>query len=414
MHWEFKNSDTLKYLGRVWSTLGIVVPSIDLTVDVVVPWNRKGKIKEDSPSTEHNKSCTLAPGNMLVWSMMLGRSSNAPFAATVLYSFLSLVVWTVAVLGLHHLRYSQRTNPDDQVLQAAFKFWQPQGRQIDNIDSLYRLDLSTEENYKAGNDNNNEDSDNNFCGSKFASIRSELDYNFHSHYRCERIMFQDDIIESRLLHAPTTKELDGHTCTAGKHWAVFTAGVMGAGKSYTIRKLDEKGRFPLSQFVVVDPDSIRRQLPEFERYVQAVPERAGELTRKEAGKISEILSQAALERGQNVLVDGTLRNSTWYQEYFQELRERYPQLQIGILHVTAPREAILERAMSRAKVTGRVVPIDLLERNMLEVPDSIKALSPLVDFAVELRNSPGSTDIEIVTPSVNWSSFKKVWKQSLC
>ena len=37
---------------------------------------------------------------------------------------------------------------------------------------------------------------------------------------------------------------------------------MGAGKSYTMRKLVEKGRFPLLAFVNVDPDEIRRQLPE--------------------------------------------------------------------------------------------------------------------------------------------------------
>ena len=61
-----------------------------------------------------------------------------------------------------------------------------------------------------------------------------------------------------------------------------------------------------------------------------------------------------------------------------------------------------------------MVPRDLLERNMLEVPESIKVLSPLVDFAVELRNLDDSSDIEIVTPSVTWDSFERVWKQQLC
>ena len=119
----------------------------------------------------------------------------------------------------------------------------------------------------------------------------------------------------------------------------------GAGKSFTIRQLHEKGRFPLQDFVTVDPDSVRRLLPEFEKYVQVAPEMAGELTRKESGMISEILTEAALRRGQNVLVDGTLRNSTWYQSYFENLRERYPTVKIGILHVTAPREAVLKRAL---------------------------------------------------------------------
>jgi predicted kinase len=118
-----------------------------------------------------------------------------------------------------------------------------------------------------------------------------------------------------------------------------------------MKQLHDKGRFPLDDFVKVDPDSVRHQLPEFELYVQKEPETAGILTRKEAGMISEICIEAALRRGQNVLVDGTLRNSTWYQDYFANLRERYPQLQIGILHVTAPREAVISRAMVRTMKT---------------------------------------------------------------
>lgn len=62
-------------------------------------------------------------------------------------------------------------------------------------------------------------------------------------------------------------------------------GPMGAGKSYTMRKLVDKGRFPLLAFVNVDPDEIRRQLPEYHLYVSQNAELAGELTRKEAGLI---------------------------------------------------------------------------------------------------------------------------------
>ena len=64
----------------------------------------------------------------------------------------------------------------------------------------------------------------------------------------------------------------------------------------------------------------------------------------EAGMVSEILTLAALEKGKNVLVDGSLRDSDWYQGYFASLRNDYPLLKIGIIHVTAPREAIIERA----------------------------------------------------------------------
>lgn len=59
---------------------------------------------------------------------------------------------------------------------------------------------------------------------------------------------------------------------------------------------------------------------------------------------SEILTLAALQAGKNVLVDGSLRDSDWYQKYFKNLRDEFPSLKIGIIHVTAPREAVLQRA----------------------------------------------------------------------
>lgn len=119
---------------------------------------------------------------------------------------------------------------------------------------------------------------------------------------------------------------------------------MGAGKSYALRKIHDRGRFPLSAFVIVDPDEIRQLFPEYGLYVDQNPLKAGEMTRKEAGYIVEILTLAALQAGKNVLVDGSLRDSTWYTEYIESLRKQYSMLKIMILHIVAPREAIFARA----------------------------------------------------------------------
>jgi Zeta toxin len=86
----------------------------------------------------------------------------------------------------------------------------------------------------------------------------------------------------------------------------------GAGKTHTINKLNESGQFPLESFIRVDPDEIRRRLPEFQIYLEKNPEKAGELTRKEAGMMAEILTSFALEQGLNVLVDGSLKDAAWY------------------------------------------------------------------------------------------------------
>ena len=66
----------------------------------------------------------------------------------------------------------------------------------------------------------------------------------------------------------------------------------------------------MTAFVRVDPDEVRRELPELPRYIKDVTTKdiAGELTRKEAGYICEILTAAALKGGKNASAteDGTL------------------------------------------------------------------------------------------------------------
>jgi predicted kinase len=114
-----------------------------------------------------------------------------------------------------------------------------------------------------------------------------------------------------------------------------------------MRTLVGKGRFPLLAFVNVDPDRIRQLLPEFHLYVEHNPELAGELTRKEAGLIAEILTLAGLRAGKNVLVDGSLRDHSWYRQYFERLRNEFPALRIAIIHITAPRMAVFQRAAVR-------------------------------------------------------------------
>ena len=200
--------------------------------------------------------------------------------------------------------------------------------------------MSTEDNHKADKCE--------FFG-PYSHIRETLDYEYHAPYTRERQSLQDAIVTD-MLSAAVIKDQNGDVCsTPTEPWIVFTAGAMGAGKSYTMNKLVEKGHFPLLAFVTVDPDEIRRHLPEFHLYVKESPELAGELTRKEAGCIAEILTLAGLQAGKNVLVDGSLRDSEWYKEYFERLRRDFSNLRIAIIHVTAPRDAVFQRSAVRSK-----------------------------------------------------------------
>lgn len=255
---------------------------------------------------------------------------------------------------------------------------------------------------------NNASDDMNFYG-KFSHIRETLDYKYHSNYTFERQNLQDAIV-SDMIDSAIITDVDGKIGSVPTEpWIVFTAGAMGAGKSHTMSVLVEKGWFPLQAFVIVDPDEIRRLLPEYHMYIDDNPELAGELTSKEAGFIAEILTLAALQAGKNVLQDGSLRDANWYQQYFSRLRKEFPSVRQAILHITAPREAVFRRAESRAESTGRIVPRALLEATLEQVPRSVNILAPLVDYYAELNNAD---EVQLIKPEGStWEQFRDVWNQ---
>lgn len=64
---------------------------------------------------------------------------------------------------------------------------------------------------------------------RYASIRGQLDYDYHAHYSRSRQMFQDSIIDS-MLENTWIEDKYGQNCSQPtRPWIVFTAGVMGAG-----------------------------------------------------------------------------------------------------------------------------------------------------------------------------------------
>jgi len=246
----------------------------------------------------------------------------------------------------------------------------------------------------------------------YAHIRKGLDYSYHSNYSRERQLLQDAIIAD-FTTTPKIVDVDGQVgTTPTEPFIVFTAGAMGAGKGYVLHYMNQHGYFPLPSFVIVDPDEIRSHFPEYNLYKSENPLMAGELTRKEAGYIVEILTYAAMQAGKNVLVDGSLRDWEWYGEYFARLKEEYSCAKISILHVDAPREAIIQRANHRGVITGRKIPQETLEMAIKQVPISISMLKDQVDSYYKLNNSPNSKDVELMTEECTWEHFKQNWIQT--
>jgi dephospho-CoA kinase len=264
--------------------------------------------------------------------------------------------------------------------------------------------LSTEENYEASGD------DRSFVG-EYAGVRETLDYSYHKVYQRERQLLQDGIISSFLQTSVSDSKSD-MTCPAPiNNWIVFTAGAMGAGKSHAMRWMDSAEVFPLDAFVSVDPDEFRCMLPETDTYINKNRSTWGFHTQKEVNCISEILTLVALKQGKNVIVDGTLRDHKWHETYFQRLRERFPEIKIGIIHVIADEKIIFERAEKRAMETDREIPIEWLQEIVHGLPKSVKLLSPHADFSATIENNESPT---LVGPeNLTWEEFRETFEKDM-
>lgn len=106
------------------------------------------------------------------------------------------------------------------------------------------------------------------------------------------------------------------------------------------------------------------------------------LLQREAGFIAELIQEEALRQSRCVLVDGTLRNVSWYAQVIQALRLKHPAHSIAILLVTSAPEVALRRISRRAAATGRGVPASLVEESLAQVGLTVTSLSALIPSLV--------------------------------
>merc|ERR1719265_1316124 len=130
--------------------------------------------------------------------------------------------------------------------------------------------------------------------------------------------------------------------------------------------------------VVVNPDSIKDLMPEFNTY-PVHGQHNGNMCHKESGFIQEIAVKYALRRRTHLVEDGSLRDADWYTGkgartsedpssddwigVIPGLRKRHPHYRIAVLHVTVQsahvlteeqtRKILEERLSERAARTGR-------------------------------------------------------------
>jgi hypothetical protein len=167
---------------------------------------------------------------------------------------------------------------------------------------------------------------------------------------------------------------------------IFTAGPFGAGKSFVTSALEKLSILDVSQFLWIDPDSIKEEIPEYAELKKSAPEDAATLVHKESGHIQEKLFEAALRSKKNIIVDGSLRAKDWWTSEFNRIKQSYPEYSISIVSVSAPEEVLLQRVEARGRVTGRLIPSELVLETSRAVRESVNHLSTFTDSTIEIDN----------------------------
>jgi len=215
----------------------------------------------------------------------------------------------------------------------------------------------------------------------------EIDREYHGVYQKERAEYHLQSVSNLIPKAVPSHPSDG-TPDGPSPWLIYTGGAMGSGKGRTMRWLRMNGYFPVPDVVVVDQDAIRQCFPEFQGYVRRDPYTAGWRTQRESGLVAELTYQAAMTMQRHVVVDGSLSNIEWYKALIPKLRSRFPRYRVGVVFVTAPREEIILRVERRAKITGRMVPLQEIDRSVA-AGERVHELGPLVDFLAFFTNADG-------------------------
>jgi len=207
---------------------------------------------------------------------------------------------------------------------------------------------------------------------EYSETRKIMDYNYYSRYSPERVMLQDSIINRLLTPKKQSKN---------KPYIIYTCGPMGAGKSHTIKELIT------DDHLYIDPDMIKSLLPECKQFTEQYPDKASTLLHKESVFISLMLEYKALKSNINIIVDGTLRDYSWYTDHIQELRNKHPNYIIGIYKVEASLNLVKERCVKRAKITGRIIPMEFIETVYNMIDNSFNILKHKVDFYKIIDNN---------------------------
>lgn len=174
--------------------------------------------------------------------------------------------------------------------------------------------------------------------------------------------------------------------------AIVMMGGPASGKTTLVHGIMGEERF--DSFVNIDPDAVKKRLPEWGLGLAGHAKDVAKVTHVESRGIAEEVYSRSLDAGLNLIIDGTGRDAS---KHIKKIRA----LQARGYHVTVMMADIdvgmaVKRIEVRAEVTGRYVEESIARETHRKIPSNFASISSAAD-AFSLFDSRG------FPPVLKWS-----------
>lgn len=150
--------------------------------------------------------------------------------------------------------------------------------------------------------------------------------------------------------------------------ALLTMGLPAAGKSTTIDR-----HYKVNGWVVVDPDEIKKEQPSYD------PKKP-EVFHEWSKAVAKARTAAAVEAGQNLIIDGTGTNVEKMYKQIKELQKAGYHVELLYVRVS------LETSLRRNAARERVVPQHVIMEKFETITEAYEILNSVVNKATIIDN----------------------------
>ncbi|WP_158621087.1 zeta toxin family protein, partial [Candidatus Kurthia intestinigallinarum] len=173
----------------------------------------------------------------------------------------------------------------------------------------------------------------------------------------------------------------------------FLGGGSNAGKSTFRKRLKES----VGNILIIDSDELKKEIPEYQKMLDANPEIAASIVHKESSLMASKLLEKAIEREISHIFDGTLKDTQKYINFIHLLKQAKFEVTLTIIDV--PVKIALKRNRIRyeeAKANGdfpRLVPDEIVIQSHSMIAKSFVALKDLVDHWAIVDTQDNSDEV---------------------